>query len=1073
MKTNAIISALCVVGIIGALCSNGEEQRSVVETRGDWPDATLLPVQKVVYWSNIPGMKWDWGTQVTNAPAFVTQSVTNGLASTNEVNLKYTKPAGGIPKSDLEVGVQTSLNYADVAIFRVWYPDGSVTSESQFTSGLKYDLDGNGNAVIKTFYNTKNAANDNSDKVGAVVIPPYIVDGNGVRHTVVGIGSGGGSSSSNPNLTSVTIPSTVTSIANAAFRQCTSLTSITIPDGVTSIEGRVFMYCSKLASVTIPDGVTSIGGNAFQNCSSFTGVTIPKGVTSIGAWAFNGCSGLEFVDFGDTAFSSIPTLGSQVFDNVPTTCKFIVPDSQYDTWKAASGWSTLVSQGYTFLRHSEWEYARRYELASSISTATNGLASKTYVDSHQWTWASISNKPSFATVATSGSYNDLSNKPSIPAASDFVSISGDTITGNLTFGNNSGIVIPDDDSDHRISISDYWDENTVYIKPTRKTDNASLASLKDIAAAYSASSAYVVGQLCIKDDELVKCTTAGTGSSAVFASATVEDVLTAMRTTINGLPTYDDVLLTPVFTEWSFSPATYSDGRVITMHEEDFGDVVEYSIYANGVASGADIQAESPTVTTITWGYPEWGGGGWGMGTELVATRTISSYQLGSQSDKLLQPSGNYALKSEIPSTNGFASKTYVDSHQWTWNSITNKPNVLTSESDPTVGWTNGTLYVHGDTINPVQYQQDGSVRTIRLIASGTYDGAELNTAGFVQGSDVKIPTSAGIYSAVFGWNATSTNQFAFVYSGRGENQYYSHGSGTFNIDPIGGASGFWIGETNLATYFDGKADVNHAHSNLVNGTTQVIANQNGTASIVGSEQEKWIYSSTEGTVDLRWSNSGGTAGYWSGSMQNGLHFRLVTDMNPLDAQYGRLDASVEFIRVEDYGDTNLLWKSPMRFTPNTPSPGIIRWSSQGLIIGAPASEYASSGYTVDGTPTEQDLTSMTVGYSGTTTFAMDTETGEMTGYFTLAGPISWNNVTSSHTGGKFSKTIATVDQLPTIPTNVSAFSNDANYVPASTATNIARQIIRNAVSGVNTNIQSAEDARATLTNLITILKNL
>lgn len=32
------------------------------------------------------------------------------------------------------------------------------------------------------------------------------------------------------------------------------------------------------------------------------------------------------------------------------------------------------------------------------------------------TWDSISGKPTFATVATSGSYNDLTNKPSIPSA---------------------------------------------------------------------------------------------------------------------------------------------------------------------------------------------------------------------------------------------------------------------------------------------------------------------------------------------------------------------------------------------------------------------------------------------------------------------------------------------------------------------------------------------------------------------------------------------------------------------------------------------------------------------------------
>ena len=33
-------------------------------------------------------------------------------------------------------------------------------------------------------------------------------------------------------------------------------------------------------------------------------------------------------------------------------------------------------------------------------------------------WNDVSNKPSFATVATSGSYNDLNNKPTIPTVND-------------------------------------------------------------------------------------------------------------------------------------------------------------------------------------------------------------------------------------------------------------------------------------------------------------------------------------------------------------------------------------------------------------------------------------------------------------------------------------------------------------------------------------------------------------------------------------------------------------------------------------------------------------------------------
>jgi hypothetical protein len=43
------------------------------------------------------------------------------------------------------------------------------------------------------------------------------------------------------------------------------------------------------------------------------------------------------------------------FFDVPTSCKIIVPDAQYDAWVAAPGWSDLVAAGYTFLSHSEWE----------------------------------------------------------------------------------------------------------------------------------------------------------------------------------------------------------------------------------------------------------------------------------------------------------------------------------------------------------------------------------------------------------------------------------------------------------------------------------------------------------------------------------------------------------------------------------------------------------------------------------------------------------------------------------------------------------------------------------------------
>ena len=49
-------------------------------------------------------------------------------------------------------------------------------------------------------------------------------------------------------------------------------------------------------------------------------------------------------------------------------------------------------------------------------------------------WNDVSGKPTFATVATSGSYNDLTDKPTIPSSADFVDItSNQTIGGSKTF----------------------------------------------------------------------------------------------------------------------------------------------------------------------------------------------------------------------------------------------------------------------------------------------------------------------------------------------------------------------------------------------------------------------------------------------------------------------------------------------------------------------------------------------------------------------------------------------------------------------------------------------------------------
>ena len=73
------------------------------------------------------------------------------------------------------------------------------------------------------------------------------------------------------------------------------------------------------------------------------------------------------------------------------------------------------------------------------------IASKTWVQGRGYltsvpaqTWASITGKPTFATVATSGSYNDLTNKPTIPSAYTLPTASA-TVLGGVKIG--SGISI--------------------------------------------------------------------------------------------------------------------------------------------------------------------------------------------------------------------------------------------------------------------------------------------------------------------------------------------------------------------------------------------------------------------------------------------------------------------------------------------------------------------------------------------------------------------------------------------------------------------------------------------------------
>ena len=173
------------------------------------------------------------------------------------------------------------------------------------------------------------------------------------------------------NLTSITIPDSVTSIGKYAFSECDSLTSITIGNGVTSIGYDAFSGCSSLTSVTvdknnttyksenncilskdgktlilgckssiIPNSVTSIGNSAFSGCSSLESVTIPDGVTYIGEDAFSGCSSLTSI----TIPNSITSIRHSAFEGCSSLTSITIPNSVTSIGNSAfEGCSSLTS----------------------------------------------------------------------------------------------------------------------------------------------------------------------------------------------------------------------------------------------------------------------------------------------------------------------------------------------------------------------------------------------------------------------------------------------------------------------------------------------------------------------------------------------------------------------------------------------------------------------------------------------------------------------------------------------------------------------------------------------------------
>jgi hypothetical protein len=132
--------------------------------------------------------------------------------------------------------------------------------------------------------------------LGGDVIIPSTLDGLPVTDI-------GDSAFKERDLTSLTVPDSITTIGDSAFLGCTNLAIVTIGNSVITIGSKAFMSCNSLASVTVPNSVTVIGDWAFARCYGLTNVTLSDGLTRIGEGAFYLCTSLGSVAIPDSVIS--------------------------------------------------------------------------------------------------------------------------------------------------------------------------------------------------------------------------------------------------------------------------------------------------------------------------------------------------------------------------------------------------------------------------------------------------------------------------------------------------------------------------------------------------------------------------------------------------------------------------------------------------------------------------------------------------------------------------------------------------------------------------------------------------
>lgn len=134
-----------------------------------------------------------------------------------------------------------------------------------------------------------------------------------------------------------TLPSTVTTVGDYAFRNC-RIETFHFADGLTSI-GKYAFYNSSVKEVSLPSTVKQIPTGLFQKCAYLTTVHLGKNTEMLGDYVFDGCPITNlYISAPTPPYCSNKTFASSG-NNIFSTCRVHVPKNRRIYYRGDMIWA--------------------------------------------------------------------------------------------------------------------------------------------------------------------------------------------------------------------------------------------------------------------------------------------------------------------------------------------------------------------------------------------------------------------------------------------------------------------------------------------------------------------------------------------------------------------------------------------------------------------------------------------------------------------------------------------------------------------------------------------------------------